>query len=438
MNQLAAEINSVLEPTVAGRLLSRFGKEIFFPKGIVAQSAEAGQRAKRFNATIGLAVEHGVPLLLPCIRNQTPGLSESEMVSYAPTGGLPELRQLWLKQLGEKNPDLDLSGCSLPMVVPGLTNGIAQCADLFIDPDDLVIVPDMHWDNYDLIFHTRKNARVLTFPLFSAQGCFNLDGLEKLLADLTSHEKPRKICLVLNFPNNPSGYTPDTGETTRLVNLLKATADKGVDLLVICDDAYFGLFYEPGTSTQSIFTPLSRAHERILAVKVDGSTKEDYSWGFRLGFVTFSSAGLQAIHRDQLLQKLMGSIRSSISNSSMPGQSILLKAYRSPGYQAEKTLAFAKLEERYRKVRAIIDAHPWQPGKGVLQPMPFNSGYFMTFRCHGISSETLRLTLLDRGIGTISLNGIYLRVAYAATDIGQIDELYAEIYQTADEFAGKN
>ena len=41
-------------------MLSDFGKRIFFPRGILAQAAEAKQKAKRFNATIAWAL--GLPL----------------------------------------------------------------------------------------------------------------------------------------------------------------------------------------------------------------------------------------------------------------------------------------------------------------------------------------------------------------------------------------
>jgi repressor LexA len=61
-------------------------------------------------------------------------------------------------------------------------------------------------------------------------------------------------------------------------------ADNGDIIVALIDDAYFGLVYEAGISTESIFAKLSNLHEKILAVKIDGATKEDYVWGFRVGF----------------------------------------------------------------------------------------------------------------------------------------------------------
>ena len=48
----------------------------------------------------------------------------------------------------------------------------------------------------------------------------------------------------------------------------------------------FGLVYENGIFKESLFSKLADLHENVLAVKVDGATKEDYAWGFRVGFIT--------------------------------------------------------------------------------------------------------------------------------------------------------
>ena len=64
MNYLADELNFLLDGTVAGRLLSPLGRRLYFPKGIIAQSAEAKQGAHTANATIGMAYYQGKPLTL--------------------------------------------------------------------------------------------------------------------------------------------------------------------------------------------------------------------------------------------------------------------------------------------------------------------------------------------------------------------------------------
>ena len=81
MNSLAEELNVKLSGSVAERLLSDMGRRMYFPKGILSQSAEADERANRFNATIGMAYEGGEPLILDSIKEGLPTLSPAEAVA---------------------------------------------------------------------------------------------------------------------------------------------------------------------------------------------------------------------------------------------------------------------------------------------------------------------------------------------------------------------
>jgi aspartate/methionine/tyrosine aminotransferase len=426
MQALAEELNRVLVGTVAERLLSDMGRRMYFPKGIITQSAEAGERATRYNATVGMATEEGVPMILDAVRAALPGLTPTEAVAYASTGGVMALRKRWRQELARKNPSLAGKDYSLPVVVPGLTAAISYLADLFLEPGDTVVVPDLHWPNYRLIVEERKMAAGLVYPIF-AKGGFNVPGLEAKLREAGGRRG--KAACILNFPNNPTGYSPTLAEAQAIVAALKRVAEEGTDLLVVCDDAYFGLQYEEGLLQESLFGALAAAHANILAVKADGPTKEDYVWGFRTGFVTFASKGLDEARYDALAKKLYGVIRSSVSSSSAPAQYIFLKALDSPGYEEQKSRYRAILAERYRKVRDFL-ATARLPD--CLRPLPFNSGYFMSFECVGISAEALRLKLLDEvAIGTISMQDRYLRVAFSSVEASEVADLYAEIVKAA-------
>ena len=72
----------------------------------------------------------------------------------------------------------------------------------------------------------------------------------------------------------------------------------------------------------------------------------------------------------------------------------------------------------------------------TLQPMPFNSGYFMSLRCNGVDAEQLRQKLLNEyGIGTVAIDNKTLRVAFSSIDEQLIEEVYSAIYNAADEMA---
>ncbi|TVQ22985.1 MAG: aminotransferase class I/II-fold pyridoxal phosphate-dependent enzyme [Spirochaetaceae bacterium] len=425
MNPLASQLNTVLDTTVAGRLLSGLGRRMYFPKGIVAQTSEANARAHRFNATVGMAVSDGEPMVLSGLQRLTSGLTPTETVAYAPTPGVPELRSLWKQEMLRKNPSLSGVPTSNPMVTGGLTNGLFHIGELFLDDGDAFVLPDLFWGNYRLMAEVRIGAQVVTFPLFDPAGGFNVDGLSDALAGRT------KAIVLLNFPNNPTGYSPTVSEADRIVSALAERAAGGCDILVVCDDAYFGLLYEENLLEESLFARLAGAHDRILAVKVDGATKEDFAWGFRIGFVTFAGAGLATEHLDALERKLMGNIRASVSNSSRIAQSMLIHALKSDTYHDEKASAREVLKSRYEAVRRILQ----RIDLGPLSPLPFNSGYFMAFACDGIDAERLRTSLLDQGIGTIAIGSEYLRVAFSTIDESDLEALFDAIAATARSLA---
>jgi aspartate/methionine/tyrosine aminotransferase len=238
---------------------------------------------------------------------------------------------------------------------------------------------------------------------------------------------------MVNFPNNPTGYSPTEKEAADLRDALIAVAEEGYKLLVITDDAYFGLFFEEGTYRNSLFNELYAAHENILAVKVDGATKEHFVWGFRIGFVTFGSKGMTAEQYKSLETKLSASIRCTVSNCSRPAQSLLLKAMEDPRYNDEKSAFEEELKERYFKIKDILKRYE---DREDLKPLPFNSGYFMSFLMKNGGAEALRKKLLDgKGIGTISIQDKYLRVAFSAVDIENIEDLFTQIFNSAEELS---
>lgn len=429
MNNLAVELNAQLEGTVVSRMLSDLGRRMYFPKGIVAQAAEAKQRAHRFNATVGMAYQEGDVMTLPVMRELTAPLGPSESAAYAPTAGVRALRELWKTEMERKNPSLAGTMTTLPAVVPGLTAGISLISTLFSDSETILLLPDLFWGNYRLIFEENRGSRLREFEFFNKEGRFNREGFAESARSAAGNGK---LVVLLNFPNNPSGFSPSEEDVEFIVRTLTYLADS-VPVMTICDDAYFGLFFTEGTYRQSIFAGLANAHPNLLAVKIDGATKEDFVWGFRVGFVTYAFQGMTAEHAAALEQKTTGAIRAAVSSSSMLSQSLLLRAMNDPTYQDQKDRAFAVLKSRFARLQMILEKQRDTHRAPALEALPANSGYFMSFRCHGISAETLRLRLLDEGVGTISVKDTFLRVAFAGIDEKNLEELYEVIFQTAEE-----
>ena len=427
MNPLAQELNQTLmqqNPHILD-MLSRIGRNLFFPKGILSQSAEAKEKAHRLNATIGIATERGGTMHLASVMQPLCGMKPENSLTYAPSFGLPQIRSQWKAALFEKNPSLQGKVISLPVVTCGITHAISVFADVWIDPEDVIVFPDMMWGNYNLILNVRKGATIVQYPMFDANWGFNIDALSACL-DRQAAERG-KIVVFLNFPNNPTGYTINRSEADRIVAALHRLAQAGKNVIAVLDDAYFGLFYEPETVKESLFAKLAGLHPRLLAVKLDGATKEHFVWGLRVGFITYGISGLDADGYLALEKKTAGAVRGSISNASHLSQSIVLSAFGNPESKAELQAKFETLKRRANRVKAVLSDPKYREAWDVY---PFNSGYFMCLKLRTVDAETLRVHLLNQyGVGLISIGKTDLRVAFSCLEEDDIQTLFDLVLQ---------
>ena len=181
---------------------------MYFPYGgILGQGAEA--KACAINATVGMAFEEdGSPLVMDCFANQVKLGRKSFL--YAGSFGLPQLRARWKELQIAKNPSLKGVTYSNPVVTHALTHGIRIVAELFADPSDRLVAPDLFWDNYALIFSEAVGTPMETFNMFR-KGAFDAAAMKAALM------KPgQKKLLILNFPNNPTGYTATIEDAKRI------------------------------------------------------------------------------------------------------------------------------------------------------------------------------------------------------------------------------
>lgn len=424
MNPLAQKLNDTIaqENKHVYDMLSDLGKQIYFPKeGILSQSAEAKAKAKKFNATIGTALENGKPMHLKVIQDTLSAYQPKDIYEYAPPAGKPELRAAWRAKMLEENPSLVGTSLGNPIATNALTHGLSIVADLFAGPGDVVVIPDKNWENYELTFGIRRGAALAYYPLYNSERKFNADGLRETLL---ANKSAGKAIVVLNFPNNPTGYTPGPEEGRAIVAAIKDAAEAGINVVAVTDDAYFGLFFED-TMQESLAGQLADLHPRVLSVKIDGATKEEYVWGFRVGFITYcgqSEATLAALE-----QKTMGIIRATISSGPHPSQTFVLHALQSPDFKAQKQEKFDIMKGRANRVKTLLDSGKFN---NAWDYYPFNSGYFMCLKLKTTDAETLRVHLLDQyGIGTIALGEADLRVAFSCIEEGNLEELFQTIYQ---------
>ncbi len=427
MDTQALLLNTNIEKVNANvlQMISKRGREIFFPKlGILAQAAQA--KGKSINATIGEAVEDdGMSMHLPEF-DLLVNIPTANIFPYAPSFGKPELRALWKESIYRKNSSLKDTIISNPIATNGITHGLSMVGYMFTGEGDTILLSNHYWENYNLIFENNYGAKVETFELF-ANGGFNTADFSSKLNGILNE----KIVVLLNFPNNPSGYTPLTSEIKEIVAEIKKIADKGKKVVVIIDDAYFGLVYEDNVFTESIFVELANLSENVLAVKLDGPTKEDYVWGFRVGFITYAIKGGTAELYEALENKTAGAVRGNISNISQLSQSLLYKVYLAETYERSKRTKFDVLKTRYTVLRNALSKPEYAE---YFSPLPFNSGYFMCVELKkGLVAEDIRKHLLEKYSTGVIVLGNVIRLAFSSVPQAKLPDLVENIYKACKD-----
>ena len=426
LNPLAIELNDQIQNTAPSvfALLSELGKRIYLPKGILSQTAEANAKAHRFNATRAIASEDGDLMHLAVSRELVPKLISESIYGYAPVLGQPELRDAWKTHLLKENPSLTEAALSLPIVTSGMTHGFSLLAELFVDSGDTLIIPDKIWGNYRLIFHTKAEANLQTYPFFNATKGFNTQGFQETLTNTTDE----KLLILLNFPHNPTGYAITRTEAQHIVDAIVARADAGSHILVIIDDAYAGLWYDASVMHESLFGLLVGCHPNVVPVKIDGATKEEYAWGLRVAFISF---GLEEAAMQPLEQKLSGLIRANTSGASQVSQSLILEAMKAEGYAEQKQHNYEILKARALKVKGVASDPQYAK---LWEVYPSHAGYFTCLNFKSGNAEVVRQRLLEaHGIGTISLGETELRVAYSCLEEADIETVFRTIAQVVEE-----
>lgn len=371
-----------------------------------------------------------MPLHRPAIENALGGLAGSDLaaaLAASPVGGLPEVRQLWRARQRRGVPEGVPS--TLPFVTTGLTHGLALVADLFGGAGRAVAVPEPFWGNYRQTFATRTGARICTAPAY-LEGRFDTRAIPRALAG----EPPGEPAVaLLNLPSNPGGYSPTASERADLIAGLVEEAGRR-PLVVVCDDAYAGLVYEDEVPWSSVFWDLIGAHPDLVPVKVDGGTKEMSFFGGRVGFLTFGlDPGSAAA--GSLEGKLAALARAQVGPPPAASQVVLLQALRDPRTEAEVEGVRRLLAGRYRALRAALA----EVDRGLLRPLPFNSGCFALVELPeelGLTSEQVRRHLLvHHDTGLIAIAPRYLRIAHCSVDAAALPELVRRLERGVAELS---
>ena len=409
---------------------SKLGENIILPQDVLIQSKETAAVTGAINATIGIATINKKAMSLPSINKVLAELNNSEYLPYSPTPGLPKMRELWKEKILADNPSINKDFLSLPMVTTGITQGIDIAANLFSQKGDALLLPNLFWQNYAQIYTIKIGNTIYKYNQFDENNEFSIKNFKQTLYSI----KEDKISLILNFPNNPTGYTPSDVELDSLVEVINIFAKENTNkqIIIVSDDAYFGLFFEENHKTPTLSATYKLAeNENCLIVKLDGITKEFYSWGLRVGFITYYTKNDEL--RKILLEKTQGYLRSTTSSPSNLSQQIAVRLLENKQSLEEKAINDKIIEERYNELKQAISKENLNSFVTVL---PFNSGYFFTIKLpSNINAHDFRLKFLNEyKYGVYSMDDEHIRIAFSCLDKELIPDLITKFKECIEQF----
>ena len=413
---------AALAPAVA-QALSPLGQRAFFPKGIPFQAGQSA--ACKINATIGQITDGaGNPIPLAPLKEKLASFPPKDAFLYSPIQGRLRARETWHAKLVKE--DARMAHVALPNVSSGICHALSMAADMFFAAGETLIIPDLYWDNYEQVFLMRLEGDYKTYPFYNAQGGFNLEGLRATIAT-----QGAKAHVLLNFPSNPSGYSPTPVELKAIAEVLIESAKDRV-VVVYCDDAYHGLVFEETATSKSLFFELADAAisgraPNLIPVKCDGVTKELSFFGGRVGFITFGVAKDAAAI---LSDKAMSLVRAGIGSPVGLSQYLMEEELLDPRHDAEFDRLRQILAARYRKLKDLLSKPT--PHWTVF---PFNAGCFCLLELReGLDAEAVRQALIhDESVGVVSQGSRYLRLAFCSLHDDAIEPLVEALRRVCEK-----
>ena len=130
-----------------------------------------------------------------------------------------------------------------------------------------------------------------------------------------------------------------------------------------------------------------------------------------------------------LEEKVIASIRSTVSALPSPSQAMVLKALQSETLDAEVKEIRGLLYKRYQTLKTAMDARQ-------VPYFPFNSAFFVLVRTP-IDAEEMRQYLLTKGVGVVSVPAQQaIRVSYSTVSVENIPSMINIIADALEHHQG--
>jgi aspartate/methionine/tyrosine aminotransferase len=189
---------------------------------------------------------------------------------YAHNLGLPELRAAVARYTSAMHPAVDVSRIA---ITSGGVNALMLAVQALVDAGDEVVAVTPVWPNLTAQ-PAILGANVVCVPLVPVQGEWTLD-LDKLRTAITSKTK----LLIVNAPNNPTGWTMSRAEQQAVLDHCRETGT-----WILADEVYERLYYEPTPNgCAPSFLDLSVPDDRLVVAH--SFSKSFLMTGWRLGWL---------------------------------------------------------------------------------------------------------------------------------------------------------
>ena len=202
---------------------------------------------------------------------------------YSHNLGLPELRSTVASYLSalHANPAAAITSEHVAITSAGV-NALSLAAQCIVNPGDRVVCVTPLWPNLVEIPKI-LSANVECVSLQFGESGWQLD-MDRLLAALT----PDTRLLMVNSPNNPTGWTLERAEQQALLQHCRRTGT-----WIIADEVYERLYYREGARCAPSFLDIATPEDRLVVVH--SFSKSFLMTGWRLGWMVAPAALIEAM-----------------------------------------------------------------------------------------------------------------------------------------------
>lgn len=220
--------------------------------------------AKQYDEVVDFTLgDPDIPTPLPICEAATKAAVEGK-TRYAPNAGLPALREIIAKQVS-KESGLDYDANNVAVTV-GATEAVYLAFMACINPGDEVIILAPYWVQYENIVKLLGGTPII-IDTFKEEFEPDLNAIRGAITDKTK-------AIVVNSPNNPSGYIYKDAFLMELAEMASAN-----HITIFDDEAYRSLRYEKE------FNSITQYCRKEDVVIINSFSKQFAMTGWRIGYV---------------------------------------------------------------------------------------------------------------------------------------------------------